>query len=905
MAGMTDPIGSPLATEVSPAHDDPRRLARRLGRELAEIAGPFDIEVAQARLRGLGLDAEPGPLLLEVGQGWCDARDVRAEDFEGAVGIDLTTLAGPSGAGEAGRSGPLTIDGAARGWTLHDERGADMVGVVLDGRFEIVERIGRGGMGWVFRCDDLALHGQAAVKVLMSRSAEARRRFADEARLLANVRHPGLVKVLATGTTEEGAPYLAMEYLGGTSLERRLKAGGPLPWREVVEIGVQVAEALAGLHAAGVIHRDVKPANIVLLEATSARPMVKLIDLGVAKVLDWSAVGPEVTSRWKRRATVAGEVVGTHGYCAPEAGLVEVDARFDVFGLGVTLYQLCTGARPVPGEFRAMREVRPEGEFPAELEAVVAAAVAVDPEERIGSAVEFGERLRAIGAACEGSDARRLFAGCLEVLEALGTGAKAQVFHAYDRVGRRHVALKVLGERGRESAEERERFAREAQVLGTVKHAALPSLVFGNLEERPFLVMSLAPGRPAVEFCLAGSTLRAAEVVAVGRQVGGALAELHAAGVLHRDVNAANVLVERGAETRATLVDFGMVELAPRFYEVVDPRYLTPPESRVSLGTGGLERLEWTAPEARAGKGWSGKCDVFSLGVVMFRVLTGKMPFERGRAEGSAARPVLEVAQRCPRGLAYAIDAALAVDPAMRPDAAGLVEELEGVAAELAAVEEAVVASVGEGSRAPVVGSPTGRREAAREVAGAVSGARPTARGARGATSAEVRRERWRWRAIVAVGVFGLVYVGFLVGVMVDVGAGKVDAMARAKSEAQGASVASVPASEAAASVAVPAVSVPAGVVPGRDERLAAGGLPVSPRAALEAAVPALRGCASMAGEAVMIEVSTEVGSEAVATSEVLGHDADAVGACVRTVAAGLRFAAATKAETITKEVQP
>ena len=138
---MTDPNGTPAPRDNPP--DDPRTVARRLGRELAEVAGPFDIEVAQARLREVGLDAEPGPLLLEVGQGWCDARDVRAEDFEGETGIDLTTLAGRSREGEVARSGPLMPGGAARGWTLHDERGVDMVGEVLDGRFEIVERIGR------------------------------------------------------------------------------------------------------------------------------------------------------------------------------------------------------------------------------------------------------------------------------------------------------------------------------------------------------------------------------------------------------------------------------------------------------------------------------------------------------------------------------------------------------------------------------------------------------------------------------------------------------------------------------------------------------------------------------------------------------------------------------------------
>ena len=188
------------------------------------------------------------------------------------------------------------------------------------------------------------------------------------------------------------------------------------------------------------------------------------------------------------------------------------------------------------------------------------------------------------------------------------------------------------------------------------------------------------------------------------------------------------------------------------------------------------------------------------------------------------------------------------------------------------------------------------RRESAREVRGAVSGAGSTVRAATGPTSTEQRRERWRWRAIYAVGVFGILYVGFLVGVIV-VGAGNAAPAATAKVEAAREQGASVPASAAS----VPAV----GMRRNEGDRPAVAALPVSPQVALEAAVPALRGCAAMAGEEVMIEISVEAGRETVVKGEALGHDVDAVGACVRTVAAGLRFAPPTKAETIMKEVQP
>ena len=140
---------------------------------------------------------------------------------------------------------------------------------VLDQRFRLLSQLGCGGMACVYLCEDLALRSQAALKILESSDPDLRRRFLDEVTILANLRHPHLVQVLAVGETSEGAPYMAMEHLG-KSLDQQLRTKGPLPWREAVEVIRQVTSALEALHRAGVTHRDVKPSNIAELREPTA-----------------------------------------------------------------------------------------------------------------------------------------------------------------------------------------------------------------------------------------------------------------------------------------------------------------------------------------------------------------------------------------------------------------------------------------------------------------------------------------------------------------------------------------------------------------------------------------------------------------------------------------------------------
>jgi tetratricopeptide (TPR) repeat protein len=203
------------------------------------------------------------------------------------------------------------------------------VGEVVSGRFEIVALADWGGMGAVYRAHDRHSGSDVALKLLLDESSEER--FAREARVLADLRHPGIVAYVAHGKSERGALYLAMEWLEGIDLRARLSQGG-MSTRDSLALVRRTAEALAAAHARGIVHRDVNPRNIFLVGGEVAG--VKVLDFGIARPL-----------RATFGMTLPGVYLGTPGYMAPEQARNndEVDARADVFALGCVLYECLTG----------------------------------------------------------------------------------------------------------------------------------------------------------------------------------------------------------------------------------------------------------------------------------------------------------------------------------------------------------------------------------------------------------------------------------------------------------------------------------------------------------------------------------------------------------------------------------
>lgn len=258
------------------------------------------------------------------------------------------------------------------------------LGRVLPG-YEVLSLIGSGGMGAVYRARQKSLERLVAVKVLSpelaQRAPEFTERFNSEASALAKLSHPSIVHLFDCGRTKDGQLYIAMELVDGKDVAERLGGKQPLPAAEALSIAVTVCEALAHAHQRGVIHRDIKPANVML----DAAGRVKITDFGLARIIQTS--GP------KEQKTTS--LLGTPRFTAPEAMVpgAEVDARVDIFSVGVMLYQMLTGevprgAAPPPSEAVPGLDKR--------LDAIVAKAMAESPDERYPDANRLREALEAL-----------------------------------------------------------------------------------------------------------------------------------------------------------------------------------------------------------------------------------------------------------------------------------------------------------------------------------------------------------------------------------------------------------------------------------------------------------------------------------------------------------------------------
>ncbi|MEJ2394476.1 MAG: protein kinase, partial [Candidatus Thiodiazotropha sp.] len=265
------------------------------------------------------------------------------------------------------------------------------------GRFQVIEAIGEGAMSNVYKAFDPEINRTLAIKLLRGECAadpEYRYRFLQEAKAAGKLTHPNIVTIFDVGEADAG-PYIAMEYLEGPTLDRLMVSGQRVPLRDAVIYGIQLAEALDYSHSRGIVHRDVKPSNIISL---GERDGIRITDFGIAHM--------EVAGTAQR--TIMGTVLGTPQYMSPEQieGL-PVDGRSDLFSLGVILYQLVTGQKPFASETLTsllLKIVKEDpapicdqtGEVPQSLQKTITRLLAKKPEQRFQTGREVAQQLRRV-----------------------------------------------------------------------------------------------------------------------------------------------------------------------------------------------------------------------------------------------------------------------------------------------------------------------------------------------------------------------------------------------------------------------------------------------------------------------------------------------------------------------------
>lgn len=280
-------------------------------------------------------------------------------------------------------------------------------GTAFDGKYEILERLGGGGMGEVFLVRHIHLEEKRVIKTLRRdrvRDPEAQKRFLREARFATQIKNPHVAILYDYSQLADGSYYMVWEYIAGEDVGSRLRSRGPFPVGLAVELGIQALRGLAAIHAAGMIHRDVSPDNLMISDAAAeGRPHLKIIDLGLAKNLDQD---PEL------EVTQDGMFMGKLLYCAPEqAGLVKgeiLDHRSDLYSFSLVLYEMLTGRSPFDAEtpqgsiFRRLSEDplplvgrNPEVAIPVVLDSVVLRGLARERDKRWPDAASYISALEA------------------------------------------------------------------------------------------------------------------------------------------------------------------------------------------------------------------------------------------------------------------------------------------------------------------------------------------------------------------------------------------------------------------------------------------------------------------------------------------------------------------------------
>ncbi len=570
-------------------------------------------------------------------------------------------------------------------------------GMMLGERYEILKSLGEGGMGAVYKAHDHELDRMVALKVIRPELAghpDILRRFKQELILARQVTHKNVVRIFDLGTAD-GRKFITMDFVEGRDLKSVLNERGKLPAVEAVPIAQQICRGLEAAHVEGVVHRDLKPQNIMVDDAGR----VWLMDFGLARSMELSGL------------TRTGVLMGTPDYMSPEQARAEkVDARSDLFSLGIIFFEMLTGRLPFQADTlmakllqrvqqRAVVVTEIDPTIPAGVSAVVAKCLEPDVTKRYqtireilddlsGDTKTMGPSGSSLGASStpSGSPSQASSISLAElgpgsqfgpryhIESVIGEGGMGKVYKAHDSDLDRTVALKLVRPELAKDASSLQRFKQELLLASRISHRNILRIHdLGDVEGVKFISMAFVQGMDLHDLIAKQGRLPTERAVNIAKQLAGALEAAHAEGVVHRDLKPRNVLID--VDDHIYVSDFGLAKSLD-----ADKTGMT----RVGevLGT-----PRYMSPEQAESKTADNRSDIYSLGIIFYEMFTGEVPFT---GESSLQVMFQHVQQQpkdprllnreLPEYLATIILKCLEKDPALRyQNAKQLLEDLESV----------------------------------------------------------------------------------------------------------------------------------------------------------------------------------------------------------------------------------
>ncbi len=513
------------------------------------------------------------------------------------------------------------------------------VGDVIAGRYRIIRQLGQGGMGTVYEAFDVELERAIALKSIrpdLAANPAALRRLKQETLLTRQIAHRNVVRIFDLGVAD-GLRFITMEFVDGTDLKSLLGTRGRFSPKDAIAVMKQVCEGLQAAHTEDVIHRDLKPQNILI----GRDHRVRIVDFGLARSFDHTGI------------TRTGTVLGTPHYMAPEQALGgQSDARSDIFALGVVFYELLTGELPFPAEnmiesflARTRDRARPihsiDSSIPQWLARIVMRCLDREPGRRYQNAQELLEELNAAEAprfssyaSVSGVFAPGMVLGSRYLIEAeAGEGGMGKVYRARDLDLDRTIALKIVRPELASDPNGLLRLKHEISLASQISHKNVLRIHdLGEADGLRFVSMAWADGEDLSHLLRRYGSLPEERIVQLAIEMCEGLAAAHEQGIVHRDLKPSNVLLNSAGH--ACIADFGLARM-------LETQQQQPLSSAGEVH--GTPR--YMSPEQAEGKLVDSRTDIYSLGLILYEMSTGKIPFKDDSVFQTLALRVAEIPQ--------------------------------------------------------------------------------------------------------------------------------------------------------------------------------------------------------------------------------------------------------------------